>query len=436
MTSTVSHVEKLLYKIDVTVNGDEVNRVYQQELNSIAKSAKLDGFRPGKVPTKVIESKYSKQLISGVQQQLVEKSLSEAVQEHELKVAGMPQIDPPALQRNQDYCYSATVEVYPEITFCDFNGVDLPQYVSEVTEDDIEKMMDNIREQHATWDPVAETAAQEGHQVKIDFKGFLDGKEFDGGSSEGFVLKLGSGQMIPGFESGIEGMKAGENKTIQVTFPEDYAVKDLAGKVTTFEITCHEVQVAILPELDDALAEKMGYKNGVSELREQVIEHMNKTLKQSLEAKNKRVVLDKILELNQIDVPNSLVDAEIEHLQKAALQQLAARQGMQELPDIELPRDPYVSEAQRRVNLGLLLAEYIRQQELKSDADAVKAKIEEIVGDSPQAQEMINWYYKNPSVLSEVEASILEDKAVALLCEAANCFEQKISFSELNQQAA
>jgi len=431
MPSNVEKLSTLECQLNVTVPAEEVSQAYKKRLDKIASTAKIDGFRPGKVPTHVIEQRFGKGVAAEVANDLLQESFETAIEEHKLRVAGMPNIDAPELDKSKEFAYSAKFEVYPEIELKQLDGQNVEQIDAQITDADLDKMIDNIRRQHATWEDV-ERESKDGDRLVFDFEGFMDDKPFDGGSAKDFELELGSKQMIPGFEEGLVGAKAGQELDLTVTFPEDYAVKDLAGKPAVFKIKVHKVQAAALPELDDAFAEKVGVKEkGVEGLKEEVRKNMQAELKRILTNKNKEFVLDKLVEVNEVEVPNSLIDIEVEHLQKMTLQQMAAQQGMKELPKIDMPKEPYIDQAKKRVILGLLLAEAIKLHDIKADADLVRSRVEEIAAAYSQSEEIVNWYYQNKQLMSEIEAAVLEEQVVAKLVEQAKVDQKSESYDDL-----
>ena len=431
MPSNVEKLSTVECQLNVTVSVEEVSSAYQTHLKKIATSAKIDGFRPGKVPAHLIEQRFGKGVAAEVASELLQGSFEKAVEEHKLRVAGQPTIDAPELNKNQPYVYSAKFEIYPDIELRQLEDQSVKQVKSALTDVDIEKMLENIRRQHADWIDV-ERASKKGDRLLFDFEGFIDDKVFDGGSSKDFQLELGSKQMIAGFEEGLVGAKSSQELDLKVTFPEDYPAKNLAGKPAVFKIKIHKVKEAKLPALDDELAKKMGIKEGGLEaLKTQVKKNMEVELKRAVINKNKQFVLDKLVELNSITVPTALINTEIQHLQRMTLQQIAAQQGKQELPKMELPRDPYVEQATKRVALGLLLAEAIKLYDIKLDADKVRERVEEIAASYSQSEEIISWYYKNKSLINEIEAAVLEEQVVNKLLEKVDVNENSESYDDL-----
>lgn len=429
MQTSIESLDGLKRKLTITLPADQVSEIYSKHLQKIAKTAKVDGFRPGKVPPDVIEKKFG----SGVQQEvvseLVQNSFAKALEEHDLKIAGAPDIQPGELKKGQDFEYIASVEVYPEIELKKLDGEKIEQITSKVADSDVSEMLKTIQHQFAEWTDV-ERASKDGDRLVIDFEGLLNDTPFEGGTSKDFELELGSNTMVPGFESGLVGVKPGDQKDLDITFPDDYPSKELAGQATVFKITVHKVKEAKLPEVDDKLADKMGIQGGIDGLKKDVRREMELELKRVLDTRNKSEVLDRLVDLNPVVIPDGLLDAEIRHLQEMSLQQMAAQQGMKEIPKVDLPRDPYVSQAERRVTLGLLLAEVIKAFELKVNEELVRERVTELAASYQKPDDVIQWYYNNKEMLAEIEALVLEDAAVDKLRETANIATTELEYKE------
>jgi len=430
MQTEVKKLDGLKYELTVTLPAEEVKKAYEKRLKEVSKEAKISGFRPGKVPVDVVEKQFGKGLRDEVAGNLMQSSFEEAVTSNELVIAGQPNVRPGELVNDQPFEYVATFETYPKIELKDLDGVKLDKATAEVSDDDVAKMLEKIQKQQAEWIEVDRVSAN-GDRVIIDFDGFLEGEAFEGGSAKEFALELGSKQMIPGFEEGLIGTKAKDEKKIEVTFPKEYPVEKLAGQKTTFEITVHKVEEPKLPELDDELAKKAGIEDGIDALKAEVRKGMERELKQMLDSQIKTQVLDKLIELNPIDIPDALLELEIKSLQQMARQQMAQQMGGKELPDIDLPREPYIEQATKRVTLGLLLAEVIKLHDIKVNGDLVRTKVEEIAQAYGKPDEVVAWYYNNKQMLSEVEALVVEDQAIEKLTEKAAIKEQSSNYDEV-----
>lgn len=423
----------LEYKAEIEVSEVEVNRVYQKRLAEVAKNVQLKGFRPGKVPLSVVESKFGKGICQEVANEIIQHSFQDAVAENNLSVAGLPKIDAKPLTKHQAYQYSATFEVYPEIHLNTLDGVEIEKNSVTVTDEDIADMVANIQKQQAVFEKV-EQKAEEGFRVNMDFKGLKGGVPFEGGTSEGFDLVLGSGQFIEGFEDQLIGVQAGDKKELNLTFPEKYPVQDLAGQAVVFHVSVHYVEKPVLPDLDDEFAKKVGFDGGMSDFRLDIKSNMEREVEGRIEQRFKSNVLDALLAKNAIAVPNALVDTEIEHMQKMSLQQMAQQHGVKELPKVTLPRDPFLEEATKRVKLGLLLAEVIKSNDLKVDGDLVRERIEKMAASYKDKEQVVSWYYSNEKMLAEIEAVVLEDQAIQHLVSSTPIKEVALSYADLMKE--
>ncbi|MBS0350018.1 MAG: trigger factor [Proteobacteria bacterium] len=434
MTVKVTKLEGLSRKLDVVVPAQRFQEAYQERLKEVAKNVRVPGFRSGKIPFDVIEKKFGKIVMSDVASELMQSGFQQAVTDNQLKVAGSPQVTPGKIAKDQDLQFEVAFETLPEIQLADFKQAKVEKYTAQVTEEDLDKMVKKLQRQHAHWHAVSRAAALED-RVKIDFDGFIEGKPFPGGNGNDFVLELGSRQMIPGFEEGLIGANANEDRSIDVVFPQDYPAVHLAGKNATFKIKIKEVQEAHLPELDQAFFDKLGIRNGtIEELKKNLRSDMNKELNNRLAARLKDQVLDALIALNPIEIPQSMVEDEIKQLQEIAKQQISAQPGWKgkDAKKIQLPRDPFVNQAKKRVVLGLLIGEQVKRLGIKSDKNKVREKINEMVAASGyhNPEEMVAWYYQNKRLLSEIETLVLEDQVVDKLLEEAQVSEKHVSYQE------
>ena len=432
--ANVEKIGELEYKLNCEVSKEDVDSAYQRHLAKLSSTVEMKGFRKGKVPVSVVESKFAKALCQEVAGIVIQSAYEKALAENDFKVAGQPDIDAPELKKGESYSFTAKLETYPVIELVSLDGKTVEKQVATVTEQDVDAMLDKIGRQHSTWTSVERKAAS-GDKLALDYAGFVDGNAFDGGDAENVDLVLGSGRMIEGFESSLEGVSAGDETEINVTFPEDYNVKDLAGKAAVFKINVHSVSEEVVPPIDDALAEKAGFKGGIDEFRGEINKNMTRELGHRLHNSYKQAVLDALLELNPMDVPNALVDVEIKHMQKMSIQQMMAQSGKQvgpdEIPDIKLPREPFEAEAKKRVTLGLLLADVIEKNDIKADPEMVKSRIEEMAAAYEMKDEVVSWYYNNKQMLAEIEAAVLEDQAIDKIAAAASIADKEVSFDEI-----
>lgn len=433
MSASLKKLDGLSHQLTVTVPAAELTKKYEQLLNKAAQNAKMPGFRPGKVPTHILAQKHGKEIRQDAINELMQSSMQEAVQKQGLNIAGQPSLESMTAEEGKDLEYTIKFETFPEVKLADLSGAHVDRLHAEVAEKDIDTMLETLRKQNAEW-VKSDSAAKKEDRVVIDFDGSLDGTPFQGGKAEKFKLQLGSGQMIPGFEDGIVGMKAGEEKVIKVTFPAEYPAEELKGKTADFKITMHEVLGPKLPELDAAFAKKMGFK-AFDTMRDEVKKSMQQEIQNVLKQRLKMAVLDQLLEKNKIEVPSALLKAEVAHLQSTTRQKMVEQYG-KEAEKIELPSAPYEKEAEKRVKLGLLLGEVIKSKQLKVEHSAVHKKIEEIAQNYQDPAQVVTWYHNNKQMMSQLESVLLEDAAVDVLLSQMKVADKNVSYEEAIKQDA
>jgi trigger factor len=425
---TTSGLER---KLTVGIPADRVDTEVNARLQKAAGNVKLDGFRPGKVPMKVMKQRFGAGVRQEVLQDVMNQTFSEAIVQENLKPAGMPQIEPKNIAAGSDIEYVATFEIFPEVELKDYSTMVVERPVAEVQAADVDKMIDTLLDQQAEW-AVVERAAASGDQVKLDYAGTKDGEPFDGGSAEGSDLILGSNSMIPGFEDGIAGLSAGDNKVLSLSFPDDYHAEELKGAAVEFAVTVISVSEKQRPELNDEFFEKFGVKEGGEEqFRKDVSENMQRELSNAIKTKVKNQVMDAMVAVHtDLQLPQSLLKQEITVLKRQMVQQFG---GAAESLDIDalLPDDMFTEQAERRVRLGLVLNEYISKQELKADPDKVKETIEGFAATYEDPQEVINYYYGNDQQLQEVQSMVLEETVVERLLEQATVSDKPCSYEEV-----
>ena len=392
MQVTEQSVNGLERTIKIQVPSADIDTAVQKKLQSLAKEVRLNGFRPGKVPLQVVRKRFGGQVRQEVLGDIINESYHNAMTQENYRPAGMPSIEPVANEETpEEFAYTATFEVYPEIELASLNGSSVVKTDSSVEESDLDEMMETLRQQRKVWNDVDRPAAT-GDQVVMDFTGSIDGEEFPGGSAKDAPLELGSNSMIPGFEDQLVGVSKGDEKTISVNFPDDYRATDLAGKEAQFQITVHAVKMSELPEVNDEFAKEFGVEEGgVQGLRADIKENMERELKQALENRDKQAVMDLLLEKNDFPVPGSLIKEEIGRLKKQLLDQMQAPEGSQP----ELGDEMFESDAERRVKLGLLVAEIIKKNELKPDPDKVRSTIESMAASYEDPSQVVDYYYSN-----------------------------------------
>jgi trigger factor len=426
MQVSVESGEGLERRMTVELPADQIDAEVTKRLKQIGRTARLDGFRPGKVPMKLLRRNYGGQVLQEVYGKMIESSYQEAILQENLVPAGMPKIEPAEAGGEGLFRYVATLEVMPEIILSKMQGA-VTRPTAEITDQDVEEMLLKLRKQQAGWN-VVDRDAKEGDQVTISFKGTINGEEFSGGSAENVKLVLGSGQMIEGFERELVGVSKGDTRTIALNFPDDYHANELAGKPVAFEVEVNEVLEEVLPEVDDDLAKDFGAEQGVDQLKADVRNNMERELKQRVQAKIKQQVMDMICEQNKIDVPVALIDEEIDALRKQARERVGQSTGK-----FELPRDMFEEQAIKRVTLGLIVGEIIKQNDIQVDNDRVRMKIEEYAASYEQPEEVVNYYYGNEQQLSAVHSLVLEDQVVDWVLEQVDVVDEQSSFFALTE---
>jgi len=433
---TTSGLER---RLTVGVPAERVDQEVDNRLQQAKKNVRLPGFRPGKVPMRVMRQRFGAGVRQEVLGEVMSQSFQDAVMQENLRPAGQPTIEPRNLEAGKDLEYVATFEVFPEVALKDVSGFSVEKPAASVSDEDVDNIIDVFRRQQGSWE-VVERAAQEGDKVNIDFTGTRDGEPFEGGSAEGTELELGSGRMIPGFEDGIVGMSAGEEKTLSLTFPEDYQEESLQGAAVEFAVKVNSVSELELAPLDEKLFAAYGVEgDDENAFRQEVAANMERELRNAIQARVKQQVMDALLEAHEdLEIPQALVSQEIDGMRRQMFQQFGGASA--ENLDLKslLPDEMFAERAERRVKLGLLLAELISDRELKADPEKVRGEIEELASTYQEPEEVINWYYGNQEQLQAVESKVLEDQAVESLLEQASISEAPCSYQEaisLGQQA-
>jgi trigger factor len=425
---TTSGLER---RLTVGVPAERVDTEVDTRLKKAAKNVRLPGFRPGKVPMKVMKQRFGEGVRQEVLGEVLSQSFQEAVVQENLRPAGQPSIEPKSMEAGKDLEYVATFEVFPEVETVEMKDFDVERAVAEVGDEDIDNIIEVFRKQQGGWETV-ERAAAEGDKVNIDYAGTKDGEAFEGGSAEGSDLELGSGRMIPGFEDGIVGMKAGDEKTLELTFPEEYHSEDLKGAAVEFKVTLNAVEEMVPAPLDENLFSQYGVEEGGEEqFRKEVGENMARELKNAVEAKVKQQVMDAVLEAHAaVEIPQALVSQEVDVLRNQMFQQFGGAGGQDMDLKSLLPDDMFTENAEKRVKLGLVLSELISKFELKADGDKVRETIEEMASTYQEPEEVINYYYSNQEQLASIESKVLEDQVVEKLLESAKITEKECSYQQ------
>lgn len=429
MQVSVESAGGLQRKLTVAVPEDAIEQAVQTRLQNLTRTVKIKGFRAGKVPMKIVRQHYGSQVREEVLGEVIQSSFYEAVSREKLRPASSPNIDTQQAEAGQGLEYTATFEVYPEIKLADIAGTKIEKSVAEITDNDLDEMIETIRKQQIQWQ-VADKAAASGDQVTIDFKGIIDGEAFAGGTGQGMTVEIGKGSMIKGFEEGLVGLKADDEKTLALSFPKEYHAKDLAGKDVQFEIKVNKVEASKLPEIDEEFAKKMGATDGsIEKMREDVKNNMQRELDARLKNSVKQAVMDKLLEINKIDVPAALIQEESELLLKQ-MQSNLLQQGMQQ-NQLSMDASMFKEQAERRVSLGLIMSEIVKQQEIKANADTVRKYIEAQASTYEKPEEVISWYYADKQRMAEVESMVMEEQIVDWALGLASIEDKVVSFSKM-----
>lgn len=431
--AAVPSVSPLERRLDLELLIADLDKDIELRIKRLGKNMKMPGFRPGKVPANMVKQAYGDQARHEVLNEVLERSFNETAKAQQLRVAGYPMIEPKESESTTHMAFTAVFEVYPEIKPGDLKEVELERSVLEVGDTEIDSTIAVLRKQRVKFEPIDRAAAM-GDRVTIDFLGKKDGEPFQGGQANDYPFVLGEGSMLADFEAAVIGLKVGEAKTFEMTFPADYGAKDLAGQAVSFEITVKEVREAILPEVDADFAKGLGVEDGdLTKMRAEIETNLKREVKKRLQSKVKDQVMEALLNANPIDVPTALLDMEIQRLMQAARQDMEQRSG-QKMKDFPMQREWFLEQAKRRVSLGLILSELVKVNELHAKADQVKTIVEESAQSYEHPQEVIRWYYAQPQRLSEIEGVAIEDNVVAWALSSAKVVDKPIAFDELMGQ--
>lgn len=429
MHETVEPLGALERRIDLTVPADVIEREVKTRLTKLARKAKMPGFRPGKVPLKMIAQTYGAQVHAEVLNDKVGEAFSSAVTASNLRVAGTPRLEPRTVEGSSDLGFSATFEIFPEITIGDLSATAVERAVCPVTDAEIDRTLEIMRKQRATYEAVSRPA-QADDVVTVDFKGRRDGVEFEGGTAADFKFTLGEGRMLPEFDTAVVGMTTGETRTFDLTFPADYTSRELAGQQVQFEVTLKTVQQPVLPPVDAAFAKSLGIADGdLGKMRTEVQANLQREVASRLKARTKDSAMAALLAASSFEVPKSLIEAEKQRLADRARGDLVAR-GVS-VKDAPMPLELFTAQAERRVRLGLLLGELVRQHSLSPRPDQIRKLVEEIASSYEKPQEVITWYLSDRKRLGELETVALEDNVVNWVLERGKVADQPVAFDEL-----
>ena len=426
MQVSVENTGKLERRMQVQVPAERVSKEIASRLKQLSRTARLNGFRPGKAPMTVIRQQFGPQVHREVIGELMQTSFSEAVTQNQLAPAGNPRIEPRSVAEGQDLTYVATFEVFPEVALQPIDSLELERVTADVTESDIDAMIERLRKQQMRFSS-ADRAAATGDKVTVDFEGSIDGVAFAGGKGEAVPIVLGEKRMLPQLEEGLLGLSAGEEKTVEVDFPADYRATELAGKRANFKVAVKAVDAPALPELDEEFCKSFGVtEGGVAKLREDVAANMRRELDQTLRNRNKTAVMEKLYQANPVDVPNTLIESQVRDMQVEAMRRSGAKDASQAPPP-----EPLVEPARRRVALGLLFNDIIRREKIVLDPARANARLDEMVGAYGDAEGLKRAYQQNAEAMRQVESLALEDQVVDWVLAHAKVQHKGSTFKEL-----
>ena len=435
MAVTVETLEKLERKITLTLPVGAIQTEVDSRLRKLARTVKMDGFRPGKVPMNVVAQRYGYSVHYEVMNDKVGQAFATAANEAELRVAGQPRITESETSPEGQMAFDAIFEVFPEVKIADLSNASLEKIHAEVTEAAIDKTVESLRKQRRTFALRPKDAGvQDTDRVAVDFEGKIDGEPFPGGKAEDFQFIVGDGQMLKEFEEAVRGMKLGESKTFQLAFPADYHGQDVAGKTADFLVTLKKVESANLPEVDGALAKSLGIAEAsVEGLRSDIRKNLEREVKYRLLARNKQIAMESLLTQAVLDLPKSSVQAELDRLIESARADLKQR-GIKDADKTPIPDDIFRPQAEQRVRLGLVVAELVRANALQAKPEQIKAHVEELAASYEKPADVIRWYYGDNRRMAEVEGIVMENNVTEFVLSKAKVSEKTISFDELMGQ--
>lgn len=436
MTVTVETLEKLERKITLTLPANVIQNEVTKRLKEVARKVKMDGFRPGKVPMSVVAQQYGYSVHHEVMQDKVGEAFANAANEAQLRVAGQPRITEKEGAAEGELTFDAVFEVYPEVKIGDLSNAEVERVTADVSDAAIDRTLDILRKQRRTFaQRSADQAAVDGDRVSIDFAGKIDGEAFEGGKAEGLQFIVGDGQMLKEFEDAVRGMKAGESKTFPLAFPADYHGKDVAGKTADFLVTVNKIEAAHLPEVDGALAQSLGIAEGTVEaLRADVQKNLEREVKHRVLARNKQAAMDALAAAAELDLPKSIVQAEMDRLVEGARADLKQR-GVKDADKAPIPEDLFRPQAERRVRLGLVVGELVRTHELQAKPEQIKAHIEDLAASYEKPADVVRWYTSDNRRMAEIEAIVIENNVTDFVLSKAKVTDKAVAFDELMGQS-
>lgn len=426
MQVSVESTSTLERRMKVQVPAEQVDKEVQSRLREVSKTARLDGFRKGKVPISVVRKRFGGQVHREVMGDLIQSSYADALTQEKLRPASQPAIEPSSVEEGKDLEYTAVFEVYPEPEIKQLDGLEIEQVTATISDGDLDEMIETLRKQRATWEE-SDSAAVEGDRVTIGFVGTIDGEEFEGGKADDYPVTIGAGQLLPDLEQGLVGLKAGDEKSIDVAFPDNYQAAELAGKTAAFAVTVAKVEVQVLPEINQDFIKEFGEEDtDLDGFRASVKDNMQRELDERLGGMHRQAVLNAFWAANEIELPKALVEEEAQQL----LEDSARRMG---LPDAsQLPKtEAFDDEAKRRVGLGLLIGKVIEGESVKVESDKVDAKLDDLTASYQQADDVKRQYRSNPQMMQQIEMLVLEEQVVEMLTAKGNVAVKEQTFSEV-----
>lgn len=435
MAVNVETLDKLERKITLTLPADAIKSEVDSRLKRLARTVKMDGFRPGKVPMNVVAQRYGYSVHFEVMNDKVGEAFNQAANEARLRVAGQPKITEKEQAPDGQLAFDAVFEVFPEVKIGDLSSAEVEKMTAEVSEAAIDKTLDILRKQRRTFaQRPQDAAAQDGDRVTVDFEGKIDGETFQGGKADDFQFLVGEGQMLKEFEDAVRGMKSGESKTFPLAFPADYHGKDVAGKTADFMVTVKKIEAARLPEVNEDLAKSLGIaEGGVDALRADIKKNLEREVKFRLLARNKQAVMDALVAKAELDLPRSSVQAEVDRMIEGQRAELKQR-GLKDADKLPIPDEIVRPQAERRVRLGLVVAELVRANNLQAKPEQLRAHVEELAASYEKPEEVMRWYYGDNRRLAEVEAVVIENNVTEFVLSKAQVKDKQVSFDELMGQ--
>lgn len=431
MSVTLETLENLERKVTLSLPWSSINAECDKRLKQTARKARIDGFRPGKAPLSMIQSMYGASIQNDVMNELAQKVFFDTAVAEGWKIAGMPRLEGVEGQDDKEnFLFSGVFEVFPEVKVGDLSGQEVEKVTASVGDAEVEKTIDILRQQRTRFNHT-ERAAKDGDRVIIDFAGKIDGEAFAGGSAENYAFVLGQGQMLPEFEAGVNGLKEGESKDVEVNFPEDYHGKEVAGKTAVFTITVRNVAEPVLPEVDEVFAKALGIADGnIETMRAEVKKNVEREVKRRVDSQNKEAAMEALLAVSELQVPNALINEEAERL-AAEMKQNFINQGMADAKNLDLPADMFKEQAERRVKLGLILAEVVQANELEPSKEQIDAVIADFAESYEDPQEVIDWYHADNSRLQGPTSLAVEANVTDFVLGKAKVTEKALSFDEV-----